>query len=60
MDYKNKRREYKNEEILCLTHKVYLTKEVWQILNKYYMKQRKSGRKISKAKIICNLIIEHL
>jgi hypothetical protein len=52
--------EYKDEEKLNLSNKVYITKEVWQILNKYYLKQRKSGRQVSKAKIVCNLIIKNL
>lgn len=60
MGYKDRRQEYPDNEHLILTNKVYITKEVWQILNKHYLKERKSGRQISKAKIICNLIIKYL
>jgi hypothetical protein len=59
MGYKDKQ-EYKDEEKLILDKKVYITKEVWQILNRHYLKERKSGRRISKAKIVCNLIIKNL
>lgn len=51
---------YKDEEVLKLTKKAYLTDEVWKIINKEYLRLRKSGRRVSKAKIVCNLIIEHL
>lgn len=60
MGYKDRRQEYPDAEKLELTNKVYITKEVWQILNSKYLKERKSGRQVSKAKLICNLIIKHL
>jgi len=44
---------YEREEKLKLTHKVYITKEVYEIL-----KEQKKKQKISKAKITCNLILK--
>lgn len=44
---------YSDNEQLKLTHKVYITKEVFDILVK-----EKRRQKISKAKIVCNLIIK--
>lgn len=44
---------YSREERLKLTERVYTTKEVNKILNKQRIKQ-----KLSKAKIVCNLVIK--
>ena len=43
---------YSKEEKLNLTKKIFITKEVYEILRK-----EKSKQKISMAKIVCNLII---
>ena len=45
--------QYQNDEKLKLTHKVFITKEVYKILRKQKVKQ-----KISMAKITCNALIE--
>ncbi len=50
--------QYKLEEQLKLTHKVFLTEEVHKILKEEKKKQKQNGVKISMAKIICNLIID--
>lgn len=44
---------YNQKDKLELTHKVYVTKEVYEFLRKEKKKQ-----KISMAKIVCNLILE--
>lgn len=45
--------KYKNEENLNLEKRVWITKEIYNILRK-----EKKLQKISMAKIVCNLIIE--
>lgn len=49
---------YTDEEKLELTDKVHLTKLARQLLRKEQLRLKKFGRKISTAKIACNLIIE--
>jgi len=45
--------KYKKEDILEISHRIGVTKEVDEILRKW-----KKEKKESKAKLICNLIIE--
>jgi hypothetical protein len=53
-------KEYSRDKKLILDSKVYITRDVWKILNRYYRKERKQNGQISKSKIVCNLIIKHL
>lgn len=46
--------KYNKEDKLELPRKVYVTKEVYELLRK-----QKTKQKISMAKIVCNLIIEN-
>ena len=45
--------KYTKKEILKLEKKVWITKEIYDIL-----REQKREQKISMAKIICNLVIE--
>ena len=49
---------YKTEEKLNLEKKVYLTKEVYNLLRDEKRRLAKIGTKMSMAKIACNIIIE--
>lgn len=51
-------REYKDDEILLLTEKIKLTKEVKSLLRQAKRGYATQGRKVSMAKIVCNLIIK--
>ena len=49
---------YQDEEKLELTERLWVTKDVKGILKKLKSDLRKQGRKVSMAKLVCNLIIE--
>ncbi len=51
---------YKIEEKLNLEKKVYITKVVYNLLQKEKLRLRKIGTKVSLAKIACNIIIDKL
>jgi hypothetical protein len=49
---------YKDEEKLILKEKVYITKDCKKLLKIELKKLKLVGRKISMAKLVCNLIIK--
>ncbi len=50
--------QYIDTQKLVLKEKVYVTKEVKQLLKRVRNKYRKEGRQISMSKLVCNLIIK--
>lgn len=51
---------YSDEEKLELTQKVHITTEAMRVLREHQKILKKQGRKVSLAKIVCNLIITNL
>ena len=50
---------YSVEEKLDLKRKVYITIDVDELLKKELLRLKKSGTKISKAKLLCNIVIKN-